>query len=256
MSICMLIARQRSGTGALNSILSQHENIVCVGEVFHPNNLSSDKVNYFNWFNNEAYKIKNSDIILNNEKNFNDYLLFLENMFPNKKIIIDIKYRSLHHFNGGWFSPLEEPCIFRFIRKLEIPCIHLTRNNFLETFVSGRLADMNRVWHTKTTDELKYNSIKIDIKDLQRYIDFTSKEVSFVKDIFRRIKKSCTIDYKELLVNNKLSKEARKKLEGLLNCSSLAEFRTPFIKQVAALEDVIENFSEVQLFLEKNKLIF
>lgn len=252
MSIYIMFARQRSGTGALNSILSQHKDIVCTGEVFHPNNLQTDKNNYFYWLNNEADKAKFSDIILRNEENFQNYLAFLENKFPGKKILIDIKYRSLHHFNGGWISPLEEPAIFRFIRKRAIPCLHLTRDNLLETYVSGRLAEMNKVWHAKSANELQYTTLTIDINALHRYISFTTKEVAFVKESMKRIKQSCEVEYKNMLVDNKLSEPVTKKLEAFFGCSGLSQLVTPFIKQVAKLESVIENYDDVLRFLKEN----
>lgn len=256
MSIYIMIARQRSGTGALNSIVSQHKDIVCIGEVFHPNNLLTDKNNYFYWLNNEADKVKFSDPVLRNEENFQNYLSFIENKFPGKKILIDIKYRSLHHFNGGWISPLEEPAIFRFIRKQNIPCLHLTRDNLLETYVSGRLAEMNKVWHAKSASELQYNNITIDIDALHRYINFTMKEISFVKEAIKRIKILCEIDYKNMLLNNKLSEPVAKKLETFFECSDLSQLETPFIKQVAKLESVIENYDDVRRFLKANNFDF
>src|ERR1700737_1095076 len=101
MAVSILLARQRSGTGALGSCLDQHPMISYVGEVFHDDSIDRPP-NYF-WFLIKSLQSDPSVALPNsNGKRLDAYLAFLESQGKKPNILIDVKLRSLHHFNAHW----------------------------------------------------------------------------------------------------------------------------------------------------------
>ena len=110
MNYALLIARQRSGTGALGSVLDKHPDLKYVGEVFHPQNVGQ-RDNFFT-FKGE-YLRDNSTAWLPDEQYgvFEAFLAYLQEFYPGRTLVIDVKYRSFHQLNGGWLGLDECPTL-------------------------------------------------------------------------------------------------------------------------------------------------
>lgn len=252
-----IFSRIRSGTGALNSILQQHKDIVCLWEIFHATpdiykNYGMDeiqqKTNYFNFL-----KDKNIDIfsyINDSCKNFCNYLQWINEKWPRKKIVIDVKYGSLHHFNGPYFQSMHVPVFLTYVKQHNFPIINLVRRNKLDAYVSVMLAEMSNIWHTK--DSIKTKTIKINMDDFKVFLDDTIREDSFLENIFNSMNLVAKFEYNDLFLDGKLAEPVARKLEQVLDISGLNKFSSPFKKQVNSLENVIENFDEVSTFINKN----
>lgn len=257
--IYFMFSRARSGTGALNTILSQHKDIVCLWEIFHGNpdiykcesydsNHIQQETNYFNWLNNQK-NINSLSYIQNGYENFCNYLEYINKKFPNKKIIFDVKYSSLHHFNGVWFHFMGIPVILQFIKKHNFPCINLIRRNKLDVYTSYMLAYKNSIWHTK--DNLQLKNININIDEFKNFLFDTTMEDIFLENIFNQMNLVAKFEYNDMFIDGKLSEPVAKKLEHVLNVSGLSAFKASFKKQVNSLENAIENFNEVYTFNKK-----
>jgi hypothetical protein len=208
--IGFLLARQRSGTGALGSILGRHPQLRYLGEVLHPNperaavaevmdpGVRSEDVNFFRYVRADAARLagfcdpnRRADVV-------ERYFEGLRERFGPRVPIVDVKYASIHHWNGGWQGALERPWLIRYIRKNRLPIIHLKRGNLLETYVSGRLAEENQVWHTKTAGRLKTTDIEVDVRYLLSVLEETSDEVRLMDSWLAGFGNMMEVEYADL----------------------------------------------------------
>ncbi len=208
--IGVLLARQRSGTGALGSILGRHPGLAYVGEVLHPNperasvgevlepGIRSEDVNFFRYLARDPGRLEGFCDPNLRAEGIERYLDWLEERFHPRIPVIDVKYRSLHHWNCGWQGALERPWLIRHCRQKRLPVIHLKRKNLLETYVSGHLAEINQVWHAKSHDEMTTRSMEIDIANLTGWLDETAREVGLVDSWLEGARALADIDYAEL----------------------------------------------------------
>ncbi len=138
--VTVLLARQRSGTNALRSVLDTHPEICCFDEVFKfEDRRSPDPTirasNYFTFL--EAYCA--GDITRafpdRHEQIFADYVTYLRGLTPKRHIVVDVKYNSTHHIAGVWRS-IGAPTLFELIKAQGLGVIQLTRHNHLRCLVS------------------------------------------------------------------------------------------------------------------------
>lgn len=144
----VLLARQRSGTNALRSVLTTHPEIFCFDEVFRCDDLvPPDPVQIRGNFFNFLKEYGRADIARTfpnrHEQVFTDYLAHLRALTPKRFIVIDIKYNSTHHLSGVW-RPMLQPPLFTQLKTRQIAVLHLTRRHYLRALLSHLKA-----WQTK-----------------------------------------------------------------------------------------------------------
>lgn len=245
--LSILLARQRSGTGALGNVLDQQPKVKYLGEVFHDQRLNED-VNFFNFMMKKVADSPNQALPSNRSQQLKDFFSFVQEIHPGKeRIIIDVKYRSLHHINGFWHGPREMPTFIRMSREMGLSIIHLTRRNFIKTYVSGLLAEMNKVWHATSAAEIKVNTIKVDTGRLLNYLNATRNEVEFVTGFLRNYSNVLQLEYEDIFDDRGFIKsEHEEKIAGFCGLSEFLRIAPPFIKQTSnQLQDVIENYQDV-----------
>ena len=248
MPFGLLIARQRSGTGALGSVLDKHPQLHYVGEIFHPANIGQDK----NYFSHLLHKAREDRSVFLPDRNGANLKTFLESITDSGIIpIIDIKYNSLHHLNGGWQSPLTPPWILQHAPSTGVPIIHLTRRNFVEVFVSGRLAEANQVWHARKAEEAKIRSVAIDPQALLRFIRHAQEEQSLIERWLVGHSPLVMLDYGEMFdTEGMLSQKWAEKIANNFSVNAFIERTSHFIKQAPdSLKESILNYEEVKRVL-------
>ncbi|WP_136660983.1 hypothetical protein [Nitratireductor sp. XY-223] len=243
----LLLATQRSGTGALGSVLDQHAQLKYLGEIFHPDNIG-DAGNYFTFFRDLVRDDPDRAMPWRLAENFHEFVEQKNARFPGKHIVIDIKYRSLHHLNQGWHGLSEMPWVIRYARQSKMPIIHLTRRNFLESFVSGRLAEANEIWHTSDPDAAKVKSVVINIRQMCNYIRGMEEEVNLMTRWTRGYDKLVHIDYGDMFGPAGDVKEIHTDVIAVAFSVDAFKNRAPsFVKQAPAnLERSIENYELVK----------
>lgn len=247
MSICVLLARQRSGTGALGSVLDQHPELHFVGEVFHHDAVDTEP-NYFHFLREMVARDPKMAFPGAAAERLDAFFAYLQGRLPKEKTVVDIKYRSTHHFNGFWHGIADDPALFRLLEAREVPIIHLTRRNVLKTYVSGLLADANRVWHARSPDELKSHTVRLNPAQTIGHLNAVRNEIDRVFHALRRYPAIVTIDYAELFdTRGELSPCVERKLCHLLGIAPFTARRPVFVKQVSDdLSGVIENYEEIR----------
>src|ERR1035437_5357691 len=124
----IIVARQRTGTNWLRSMLGNSTTGQDLGEIFHPD--LEFKGNFFVW-----YKEKNIPIPFHRKydwccKLFNEYLDFIEGNCAVP--VIDLKYHSFNAFAPSWISPTKPPLILQLAMERKYKVIHMLRRNLLE----------------------------------------------------------------------------------------------------------------------------
>ncbi|HEY5238308.1 MAG TPA: hypothetical protein VIJ62_08010 [Rhizomicrobium sp.] len=251
MALGVIIARQRSGTGALGSVLDQHPSVSSLGEVFHHDAIDREP-NYF-WFLRNLIE-KDPDMGLPGAygKRFALYADFLKARTKKAHTIIDIKYSSLHHFNAHWLGILEPPTIFQVLRGRKVPVIHLGRKNHLKAFVSGQLAQLNDEWHAKSQDAITIRNLKIDPRACLQFIRTMKREYERVKKILEKHPRLLELEYSEIFDEvGELCAIVAQQLADFLQIAPFKKHKPAFVKQTPeALRNVIENFDELAKALD------
>lgn len=242
----ILVARQRSGTGALGSVLDMHPELSYFGEVFHPNNVGQST----NFFTHLLERVREDPENALPSRNVENMTAFIEDLSKLKSgfPIIDIKYRSLHHCPSDWRGLRDQPWLLEYARQNRAPIIHLTRMNFVQSFVSGRLAEANKVWHARAADEIAIKSVVVDIRRLSNYIRTSDAEIDFVRAWLRGHQSVMEVDYSDLFdEEGNLVSGIAEQISSLFNIDSFAHRRPAFKKQAPPnLRQSIENYEMVQ----------
>lgn len=247
MKHAILLARQRSGTGAVGSVLDQQPGLKYLGEVFHPDNLGQP-TNFFTFFRDRVSADPEAALPDNRYQVYLDFLDSLSGQFPDQTLIVDIKYRSAHHLDGGWRGLVARPRSIDEAIANNRPILHLTRRNALHSFVSGRLAEANKVWHARDESQIKVTSTVLNIRQLSNYIVSSARETDLITQWTRNYPHLVAFDYDEAFDSEgKLDKTISDKLADLFGVEPFANRAPAFVKQAPTdMEQVIENYDLVR----------
>ncbi|APF39517.1 FkbM family methyltransferase [Chelatococcus daeguensis] len=242
----LLVARQRSGTGALGSLLDwrNHPQFYYLGEIFHPDGLG-DRHNYFTHLRDYVREDPLNALAQNAPQNFRRFLATFAG--EGRTLLPDVKYDSLHSLNGPWHAPLARPWLLEFARAEGAPIIHLTRRNLLEVFVSGLLAAANQVWHTVDAAEVTIRSAVVDIPKLLRFIDGMQRERQVIEQWLDGHQPLVALDYQEMFdAQGLLASERADEIARAFGVDPLAQRRPSLVKQAPwSLTESIRNYDEV-----------
>lgn len=246
MTLSVVLARQRSGTGALGTVLDQHPDIKYMGEVFHHDKIDKSP-NYF-WFVRRKLD-KDPDIILPNEsqRRFDAYAKFLERRSGRIHTVIDVKYSSTHHFNSHWLGIGEPPSLFKILTARGTPILHLMRTNYVKAFVSGRLAEINGIWHARKDTEIKFGSLRVDIRACMSFVEKQTRQDEQVRQILKNHPKLMTLNYEELFDGSgALKPDVAEQLAQFFQVTPFKRLLPVTVKQTSDdLRHVLDNFDEV-----------
>lgn len=157
MTYAVMVARQRSGTGALNSLFEQSLEIVCTGEFLSPNSRNSHSLSSL---------AGQFDC-----QHLTDAVRVLVDRFAteNTRYLLDVKMSSLGFVSPPFRSFANRPWLLDVFREHAARIIWVDRNP-VHQWISGRLADKNRVWHLDQAAHLDLQKIEIDIEKLKNYL--------------------------------------------------------------------------------------
>lgn len=247
MNYALLIARQRSGTGAIGSVMDKHPDIKYLGEVFHPSNVGQD-TNYFTFLKDRVSQDPGNALP---DERFALFEAFLEEQaerHPGMTLVVDVKYRSLHHLDGGWRGLVQRPTLLQMAIDRNIPILHLTRRNAVQSFVSGRLAEANEVWHARKDQAINVRSTVVNVRQLSNYIINTEREIELVEEWTHKYPRLAMFDYAEMMDDEGMVAQAvAGKVAQTLGVGPFSDRAPNFIKQAPAdLTESIENFDLVR----------
>lgn len=201
-NIVVLVANQRTGSTALQSVLNKSDNIDVYGEVFHPMGKNT-KCNFYQKFDHSKYDLP----IKSNEDSLtmiNDYLDFCVDSSSKKYCLLDIKYDFWHTFNGPTSDRFGKPALLSELEKRGAYFIHLTRNNLFEQFLSGAFAAHSKKWHFRDGESINVKEFEINSSWCLARLN----SMKLNRDLFSNYlpnKKTVHLEYENLFVNGDIS---------------------------------------------------
>lgn len=250
MGVVVMLARQRSGTGALGSALDQQDQMRYLGEVFHNDSIDREP-NYF-WYYQQLVRDDPSMALPGAAlKRLTGYFEYVESYSGAGSTVIDIKYSSTHHFDGYWRGWLGRPGLLNWLRDLDIPVIHVTRKNLLRVYLSGELAEANKVWHATPNTHLEHRAVTINPRHLKNRMRAMQQESDLVASQLRGHPSLVTIDYAAMFdEDGQVGPRALSEIGEIAGVGHLKPVRPVFSKQVSTdLREAIANYEEVEVAL-------
>jgi len=152
----VLLARQRSGTNALLSVLETNPDIFCFDEVFRldegpRHDPVQQRANYFTFLTTYAAGDVTRIFPDRHEQVLVDYLAHLRGVADKRLVVVDVKYNSTHHLSGLW-QPIGEPALFGMLMAREIAVLHLTRRNYLRCLLSTMKAWQSKEYYMRNRE--------------------------------------------------------------------------------------------------------
>lgn len=247
MSVCFLIAHQRSGTSALGSIFNQHPELMYLTEIFHDRHIGHE-LNYFTFY---LEKVRHNALLSlpgAREKVFRDYLDYIKCTSKDRTAIIDVKYNSVHNLNDYWQNPAGTPGLIRFLYKNDIPVIHLKRDNILKSLISTRIADLNNVWHTDDAGTIRTHRLLLDTQNLIANLTEMAEQSALIEKSLARVQYRISLTYEGLFgADGTITACARQSICDLLNLTTFPTLKPLYVKQTKDdLHQVIENYDDVK----------
>lgn len=244
MSIVLLLSRQRSGTGALASVLERHPGIVYCGEVLDP---TCEERSFRRWLIEHAFNI---DDAIDLPARFIEFVAELK--AESTINLVDIKYNCLAAINPPFHSFLDMPWVLQILSMLPVPIIHLRRSP-LETYISAKIAEKSGTYHTTGSFSFP-DRIDVKIPELKDYLEICYREDRFFERFFSGYSFHAAIDYEIMFTpEGNISNEAMADLAQLLSLDlSAIDTRPRFAKQAPeSLAGKIGNLPEVAAWLGK-----
>jgi len=249
--ICLLLAVERSGTHLLRSLLGNVRGVVAPGEICNatvPHNRDAN-ASFFRYRKQAC--LEDPELFFPTEpvqrRFLNGYIDFLRSSYSGKKLIVlDVKYAHVHNFNFFWWDPLEKPYLIQFAKRQRLKILHLVRRKVYRTAISGFYANETGVWRAKSEQETRQIRITIDPEKLRKKALALSRSIARFEDWLSG-SPHLQIDYEDLTENRE---NVLQSLQSYLGLKREIADEPGFVKTTPPLEDSIENFSEIEPFLD------
>ncbi|QDL91416.1 hypothetical protein FDP22_06230 [Paroceanicella profunda] len=190
----VIVAKQRTGTNFLRSLIASSSNAHNVGEAFHTDTLGADG-NFFTWMerNGRSYPLIRKDPEM--RELITAWLDDLERDFPVP--VLDLKYNSFWAVSNTWMSMIEMPPLLKVLHQRGYKFVHLTRANRLEHALSLVFARETGVYVTFQDVEIN-GKYTIDPEKLQTMCRQYEREIAFVNGYLRRLRRVEEMTYEDI----------------------------------------------------------
>lgn len=175
--LCIICAAPRSGTTLLGEAVTTAYDAGYPGEIFLDKGIEdNDDPDEGNFFRFRAQAIAQQPELLSPKISARRELLdlYLDNirtLYPNDKLLLDVKYTSWHHLDGFWRFPTESPGLIELVRERGIPVVHLIRRNLFALYCSLKVAMQSGCWHRKLCEpEAPAPTLRIDLEGCHRWM--------------------------------------------------------------------------------------
>lgn len=258
-NIVVLLARQRSGTHFLRSVLGSHPEVQCWGEIL---NSREDAIKRFDW-NYFSYLARTTDIASYHPDtalhHFEGYIDWLCERSDSPNVVIDIKYNSLNHVPVGWVGPASPPAILTWFIERGAKVLRLTRRNLLRHVVSEKLANANKRWHVMEGESLKKSTVALQPEAILRRLKVAGQSDAYFDHVLTLYpglgpEQYLQFDYEDMVpvVNAGIAEEVKAKVAAFLNVDSSFFITQGNLRKSASkgLKDIISNYDQVVSLLK------
>lgn len=241
----LLLARQRSGTSALGSIMNKHPDLFYPGEPFHIGH--ANKETSFFHFKEQMIRQDPSAFLPDRDPELLAKFVGQINQRYKSTPFLDVKYNQTHFLNGVSYLPTQQPWIVRHALNSKFPVIHLTRKNQLKVFVSELRAKLTGIWHAKTEIKVENDAVEVDTTRLLHHIKTSNEVMKMFDGWMQNRASSFTIDYDHLFgANGHLSETAVSGIRRITQLQNLEALKPEFVKTASNdLSKAIANYDDV-----------
>lgn len=266
--VVVLLARQRSGTHAVRSVLDAHPDIFGIEEPFHLKSAQdpgTGETNFFVFLTRQARVDPLKLLPVDYESLFLEYLDYLRGFSSKRFLLLDVKYNNVHHISRSFEPLVGIPYFFELILKHGLRTFVLTRRNYLRAWVSILKTRETASFHVTGGEKLPADrSVTVNVDEMRENFEWWDAEDKLVEHTFtgyaRQRKASYpgqffTWDYAELFTETgAASSRFREAFAGWLGLSSGLAEAAGFQKlSRLPLEQTIKNFREVARALKDTK---
>jgi hypothetical protein len=259
----ILLARQRTGTNALRSVLETHPDIGCFDEVFKiEDRTSPDPLirasNYFTFLERYCAGDITRSFPDRHAELFDDYLAYLRDLLPKRHLVVDVKYNSTHHITGVWRG-MGEPTLFDLIKARNLAVLQLTRRNLLRCLVSSLKGHQSKRYYVR--DGMPPPDLRIEVPPdwALNTMEHWAREDEFVARVFGDLPHFRQVEYAELFpdASGAIAPAALQGLAGWFDVAGAFVNRASLTKQSwLPLDQTIANYDDVRAALRGTRFEF
>jgi LPS sulfotransferase NodH len=242
--IICIVARQRSGTTALQAILGCTGRIANFGEIFQTGQL--DRSGSFFGYCRER-NILLSDVALAPALSqlMHDYMGHLRQLAGERHVLIDVKFNSWDAVRPAWRYPQEEPYFLALLKSLKALFIFIQRLDVAAQIVSAHIARANDQWQNLSLATAPAAPLDIDIGKAEREARKICVAEAFLWRSLKKYKRVLHFTYESLYEEDNLAADARQRI-----CSALGEelrfpSQPPIRKSGVDKASTVRNYAEL-----------
>lgn len=169
----VVIARQRSGTNFLRSLIANSTNLANLGEVFDIKAARYD-INFFR-FREDRHYVETAPLEAEAcVAELVEYFGSLHRRHPHH--VIDIKYDQTLLSRPTLQSPAEPYPVFEALRRCGYGTVHLVRENVCASIISHRVAGMSGIWHVPRDGGEPVFGVKVHVEPRQFLVEIGRRE--------------------------------------------------------------------------------
>jgi hypothetical protein len=209
--IICIIAGQRAGTTALQSIIKRARIAVNYGEIFQPKTEKSGGAARSFYDFSRAHDIALADILSSKEayvvaKKYTDWL---REGAGHKHVLIDMKLNSLFALSPAWQYPHEEPLFLRHLKRENAAFIFVWRESLADQILSLTISRQLGLWHNIDREKIAGRKINAPIGELQRLATLICRSEADVVGHLDDYADKIVVKFEDMFVNGVLSENFR-----------------------------------------------
>jgi hypothetical protein len=258
----VLLARQRSGTNALRSVLRTHPRIHCFNEVFYYGMRTSDwppnrEQSYFTWLAGHAGSDVDWFMPDRQDAVFTGFLDYLRGLSERPLKVVDVKYNMVHLITRP-SQALGTYALFDLVRKHRMAVLNLERRNYLRCYLSRRRALLTGVYGADGSPAGGERAMRLDVRRLLRKLEEYRREDALVEAAFARYERYLKCEYTEVFTpEGKASPAVLKTVAAWLGVKPSFDFVPKTAKLTSLpLWEAIENWDEVEAALRPTRFAY
>lgn len=247
--IC-IVARQRSGTTALQALLAKTGRVENFGEIFHTDRL--DKAGSFFGYCRER-KVLLSDVATAPALThlMRDYIAHLRKTADGRHVLIDVKFNSWDAVRPAWRYSLEQPYLLSLLKKMETLFIFIQRLDVAAQIISSYIARANDQWQNLAAGAVPHPAIDIDIGKVEREARQICQAEAFLWKYLKNYKRMLHFTYETLYEDGNLSQDAGNQLSAALGECLNFPVTPPIRKSEVDKASTIRNYGDVIAAVEQ-----
>jgi len=258
----VVLARQRSGTTALRSVLKTHPEIHCFSEILNAKLRNSSRPalrrqSYFRWLTDKARRDPEVVLPARQEELLFEYLDHLRALARAPVKVVDVKYNTAHLITLP-YQRLGTFALFDLFREREMRVLNLVRRNYLRSYLSLTRAQASGVFGTRGDQLPGEAPVRLEVGALLWTLERDRQEDAIVDHAFSGYEAFLRCEYAEVFpVQGTADPAALQRIADWLGLEPSFGVEPKTSKLTALpLWEAIENWDEVEEALRGTRFAY